>query len=566
MNPPTLRDCSPGHSFFKFIDDVWPDVPPGVQPRYTLHRICTLMRRMRAQRVIIEDLDPEAREWGRIFTELQAIRKRVGRNLPSVIVRKFTFTQSQFNDVERIGALPEEDLLGYAILITIEFGPSSFHSYILESVIRAPGRRVEVPGRDEPWEPILNNYLHVKKSFPCHIGTDAKPMREYNLVGSFFCQQNQITGVCAHACAAMVLNNCKELAGIVTSEDINRIVGIDHENKMLNTDWASNSRGTHEGLSEIEIQAVLQSWGFEVTRLTFGQGDIGNYREFLYGFVESGYPALLGFTTAVSHHIVPVLGHTLNSDSWAPQAFAGYVGEAIGDRKYLSTLDWVADFLVHDDNLGMYFCLPGHSFRPEGRPNPAGRFTPTVGIGVFPQGSRVSLHSYQAEDLAFLRLTEVYNFFQASGTMPFVSYYPIHLYPQVSYKRTAVLRAFLVTQDQYLRHLCEKDSEDVQLTEAERTIITEQVQGHSRFWLVEVTEPELYVGNRSKVVDVLIDHTIDYVSARACAGTSAGVILMRFPGFALWPGGTGYAFDLLRTCGHRKMFTLDSMGPGTADW
>ena len=55
------------------------------------------------------------------------------------------------------------------------------------------------------------------------------------------------------------------------------------------------------------------------------------------------------------------------------------------------------------------------------------------------------------------------------------------------------------------------------------------------FWLIEVTEPDLYVGNKSKVVDILIDTSFQTEDPLKDKNQSAGVILMRFPGHLLVP-------------------------------
>lgn len=572
MEVPVLRDCSDGRSFFQFIDDYWSDVPVGVQPRYTLHRICTLMRRMRAQTALIEELDDEATEWRSISCEIAAIQKRLGKRLPPPMIRKFTFVRRPVPTTEDIAGIPNGDFLGYAILVTVEVHPGQFHSYIFESVIRELGLPFPGSGPDgEDWLPLLNNYLHVKKPFSCAVGPAHERIKDYAITGSFFCQQNQITGVCAHACVAMVLNNCREIREKIRCEDINELLGIDHDRNMLRTDWAVNDRARWDGLEVGQLVQVLQHYGFDVQHLSSDE-DIDYYRDFLYGFVESGYPALLAFSTSVNpdrieHHVVPVLGHTLNSDSWAPQAFAGYVAGSLPDRRYLSSLDWVTNFVIHDDNFGMYFCLPAHSFRPEGHPNPAHRFAPQDAIGVFPKGMGAGLLSYQAADLAFLRLCEYLESCLKAAELPLVTYYTKHLLPHLLGRNTAVFRPILLTPDQYLAHLARTDNQQVTLTETEKQRIEDIITGMRSFWLVEVTEPDLYVGNKSKVVDVLIDPSVSYEKAKTSSDTTTGVLLMRFPGFVVVPDGSEYAVaTLLGSEGHWPLFRFEDSRPASTDW
>jgi hypothetical protein len=49
---------------------------------------------------------------------------------------------------------------------------------------------------------------------------------------------------------------------------------------------------------------------------------------------------------------------------------------------------------------------------------------------------------------------------------------------------------------------------------------------YEHFWLVEASEPDLFVGNSTKIIDVLLDPISDETQEE---GTS-GVILIRMPG------------------------------------
>lgn len=53
-NNPIIRDCSAGRSFYKLVDDLWKD--PESYNR-VFHRLCSLMRKVKAETVIIEHLN-----------------------------------------------------------------------------------------------------------------------------------------------------------------------------------------------------------------------------------------------------------------------------------------------------------------------------------------------------------------------------------------------------------------------------------------------------------------------------------------------------------------------------
>ena len=49
------------------------------------------------------------------------------------------------------------------------------------------------------------------------------------------------------------------------------------------------------------------------------------YNDFAYKYIESRCPVLLVFfTDNRGRHVVPILGHTLNSDMWRPEAKTAY--------------------------------------------------------------------------------------------------------------------------------------------------------------------------------------------------------------------------------------------------
>lgn len=525
--------CGPGQSFFRLIDAITGTDAFSGQPRSTLHRICTLMRKMEAQTVVVEAVDSDTQESDRVSEELQSIETRLGRNVIHEPVWKLTFVRSEVSDGGVLSEVADHDFLGYAILINLQLAQDMRRPYVYESIIREPGR-LQLAGRDSwEWQPLLNNYMHVGRSFGCSVGSGM----EYSLEGSYFCQQNGITSVCAHACAAMVVNNCMQTEQIVTCQDVNRLLNIDHRIRMLHTDWGCNDRAAQKGLSIMELELVFRSFGLTPYTVEFSD-PVRYFREFLYGFVESACPAVLAFTTTdveghVWEHVVPVFGHTLNSDSWFPGAFANY---AIGfvDRRYLSTLDWVADFIVHDDNYGMYFCLPGHAFRPEGRQDRGMRFMPFAGIGVYRAEAGVRLLGYQAELLAVGALGQVLEGFARDKNVPFPSYYLFHLLPRVL-EGLAVSRSTLVRCEQNLDHLQERDNRGCSLSEDERSALAHRLADLSHVWLVEVTEQDLYIGNKAKVIDVLVDPRIEYDEEKAQTDGPYGVVLIRFPGFAMAP-------------------------------
>src|SRR5438876_587176 len=266
-----------------------------------------MMRWMCAHSVIIEHVDNSHEEYERIFEEIAAIEKRLASSI-SHKVYKLTFLQLKVTDNDamelnktKVTDAGNSDFLGYAIVINLTIRGRLKRSYIFEAIIRdlSPGENF---GRNAllPIK-VPSHYLHVKKLFNCFVLAKAK---NYQIAGTFFRQQNSITNVCAHACVLMMLNNCKESVALITCEDINRIIGMDHENRALviNEQYGSNDHATEEGISTWELcKKVFPHFGFKTDNY-----DQKDFREFLYGFIESGYPALLTFSTPRGAHVVAV--------------------------------------------------------------------------------------------------------------------------------------------------------------------------------------------------------------------------------------------------------------------
>ena len=61
-------------------------------------------------------------------------------------------------------------------------------------------------------------------------------------------------------------------------------------------------------------------------------------------------------TLQEAFHVVPIIGHTLNTDSWQPEADIQYKRKV--DLHFRSVSAWVDNFIIHDDNFGMYLCYP----------------------------------------------------------------------------------------------------------------------------------------------------------------------------------------------------------------
>lgn len=195
-NEANLTDCRKNYSFyFDLVGKEW-----AGDNRAPIHRICTLMRKMNVEALLREDLA--------LNEELLSERDAVGIRLKSSTTAtacRITFFR-QMPSSGKWQDLRDEDVIGYAVILTLVVNGSNF-SYIYEAVIRPPS--IFIQGK---WMDISNYYVHCAKDFNTIIGTESAN-RTFKFPGTFFCQQNGMTHVCAHAALRIALNNWRSYSG-----------------------------------------------------------------------------------------------------------------------------------------------------------------------------------------------------------------------------------------------------------------------------------------------------------------------------------------------------------------
>ena len=153
--------------------------------------------------------------------------------------------------------------------------------------------------------------------------------------------------------------------GDISYSEINRMAGVDHRGIQV---------GGGTGLSPEQMEAVLNDLSIPYEKIVHEPAASlvlpTDYQRNLYGFIESGAPALLGFELEdpnanageAGRHIIPVVGHTFNEDAWMPEADRNYFAKGLS---YYPSESWLSTFVAHDDNFGPYYCLPRNFLKKE---------------------------------------------------------------------------------------------------------------------------------------------------------------------------------------------------------
>jgi hypothetical protein len=510
---PSVIDCRPGFSFF--FDLIRKENNNcGHLP---LHRICSLMRKMGVQSYVREDLVPNQE----IDQESQSAKVRTNGRV-SLSAARFSFFRD-LPEPREWQELKGKECLGYAVLITLVLPDRSKRCYILESVVRIPSIWApSASGVDVPHD-VTNYYVHSCREFETVIGT-SKEYIKFNIIGSFFCQQNDLTHVCAHAALRMGINSSPAFKGQkLTNKLINDTLGIDHSkaNGKQVGKYPKNSTQESIGLTTQQIVKIVRSVGWKEHVAEFDMNPAIDYEAFIYPMIESGCPTILGVHNARTAHVLAVLGHTLNSDRWSPEARLGYGAFPI--TQYISTSAWADHFIVSDDNFGMYSTLPTEVIRnilvPKHNPN----LHAALAIGLMP--APVTISGYGAEQAAAGLADKLVKLTKATPQNRWLGLL------QSDQSQKLVCRTLLSRKAEYVSTMSTvSDDRGKQLTKAEIQRLRKALP--DRFWVTEVTVPNLYTGNKRKLGDILTPAR----GSRKQFLTGAMTVFFWFPGLSWHKG------------------------------
>lgn len=456
-----------------------------------LHRLFSLMRKMGAKALVTEQLrgdQPELKE------ETEAISKYAPSCVDSASWWRLSFFSSSFASRAEIPFQPFDSLLAYAVILKFKAPDDTNKCILWESVVRVPC--------------LLNNYIHCAGFFQTLVAG-----HRFEIYGSFFCQQNGYSTCCVHAALRMLLSNYAwPIPQRISYEDINKRLGYDHATKPVPAG----------GLKDEDIYRALVSFaGISADGIDVSGEDL--LTDYIYSYVESGIPVLFLFSVPNSPgHIVPLIGHTLNTDIWVSWPyFANYAA--------VKNTGWVDHCIVNDDNLGMYLCLPQEFLKPEN----------CYAIAIGPE--KVALRPRFADLTAKLLLENTLMKIPPDADL---SYW---LKEVVAATRaqgaSVVLRTFLISKSSYLTHLAGmRDNDGEGLVTVHLEAMSSRLP--ESFWISELTLPDLYTANRHKVGEVLISKDKSIGEDTLAKDTWEALIGARFPGFMLFKNQDGTGFDV----------------------
>jgi len=520
-------------SNFQFVRAYFGAVPGQLEP---LRRILSQVRQHEGKTMVVETLSTAED----LRQENEDLQTRCGGKIQSQIYRLSFFKKNVQSERHLRSATPGE-FIGYAIVKSDYKIPDNkaLGMRVYESVIKSARYQ--------------NNFIHGGKKWNCKVGDN-----EFEINGYLYAQQNALTNCCAHVALRTAATSFHS-SGDMTYREMNEIVGIDHKKRII---------ADSKGLFVEEMVAILEATGARCITADYlfsnKEHDLNvPYSKYVYGAIESGFPAIVGFRTkympqrGFGFHAVPIFGHTFNDDTWVPSAERSYF--KVGSRRYLPSERWISTFIGHDDNWGSNFCIPRDYMEPhrycenascDGSCDQQEECITGV-IACLPADTAVA--PVEAEIAGAEYLFRILQDFPVKEFPE--NFWATELIDYAQYQNSAVLRPILIETEDYVSHLRSvTDWEGNNIDPKYATVISENIKGWT-FWMIEVSVPHLFSSNKRKVGEILIEATSPLDMSES---GESNFILARLPGCFVFsadaPDKKSFNFNSSGCPGHVAMY------------
>lgn len=533
-------------SFFGLAEKVVPN-PDTVRP---FHRICEIMRRSGVATVLrhrhVEKEPYFKNEFPQLVRELEERKAEVRL----AEVQQVTFLRTRIApdaraaDVRR--RLRGRDILATCVVVTGRLtvpprdGSRTLGPFVYDAILRAP----TVDARELP-NPFPANFTHVVSEVVIRVMG-----RRFDLLGSYFAQEDGLASVCAQTCIKMTLFH---IASKEPSKD-RRAPTSERINGLVRKTWARRSRkrfSPDRGLEIHDLLAVLDAEGARPLCLdTREQPEVPPY-EYAYLLIESGIPALIAFCSEgqepresdgdALYHVMPVVGHTRNGDRWLPIAqifyddFDGEVQRGIR-HPYRSTAEWACHLVVHDDILGPFYCMSSHDLLYP--PNFKGERRPRIRyvVGAVARAAGFTMSPYEVQKYAALHFWEKWRLFLPGLPQPWRRRFSAPPERALLTPQSLVMRTQLCRRGDYLAHITTRADHlggRARLSPGDRAAVRRALP--SLFWLSEFSLAQTYSVNQTVFGELFIQFAPDPSPRSDDLAPPESLIGMRFMNQMVFP-------------------------------
>ncbi len=497
------------------------------------HHLCTLMRKMGAQSLWIDEFNSKFDS--EIAYEFNHLKSFV-TDLSEINSYKLYFVKEQVTDRNK-NDLSRLTFLSYSSIINYVSATTS-NSYLLFSLVTVPKKYNLY---DNKAVPLTNYYFHTIRDYQFTFRSFDGNNVNVEITGAPFFQKNDVTTFCIQTALATLLNQAENRDSLILPVHINEIAGL------------SKAQCLQGGMDIKNTKQVIKKSGFFTQEFNFHVEDTDklfnnlkkkydlNPSGIIYPWMESGFPGFIVFETKKGDlHAVPIIGHTLNTDKWDPEADIRYRRNVRNHFRSVSA--WVDNYIIHDDNFGMYLCYPPDKLEEKKR-----KFGYLVHHVLFMTKSKAIRSPDRIEidliDLIRNILKEVVGLTENNPWLYKLKH---------DLNAPLVSRTIAVTSEKYFKHLKTPDSYNKVIHYRLRKKICEQLP--DKFWLTEITIPDLYVANKT----VLINYVSDL--------KTGDLLFIRLPKYCfIFSDEDELEIIELKTLGHFKLFSLER-DHETFDW
>ncbi|MYM00200.1 hypothetical protein GR702_20825 [Novosphingobium sp. FGD1] len=457
-----------------------------------------MVRKMGARSIVVEDV----LERSDILEELGHLEASSDLTGGDVTACAVTFLRCGVRRDRDANRIESNAVIGQVTIITFPTAEGK-RSYVFEAILRLPGSQYGT-------EPLLNNHVPISSELALSfMGVT------HTIPSSYFCQQNGLTSICPHSAVRTLIRT-------MTS----RSVSV----PQLNESWRYDPRTRK--VTTVQVGHALREFG-DLRAIPYDPGkswkpNLSEGWELPALLADSGSASLLVLSDGHTDHVIPVLGHTINSDEWHP---IGTQLHKKGQTTVSSSSLWTDHLVMHDDMLGPYFCLSKAGLLPA-KDAP---LKPRLAIAILPEGVKVS--PTQAEDFARQILGLLIREIAPTGFGQ--GRWWKHL---SELRERQVFRTTLITRDEYIATL-----PDTTHTGQAKEVLAQKLP--ETMWMSEISVPNLFIGNRSKLGEVLVraDQFPPDTGADPLAvlNSLAG---FRLPSIISWPVGIDgdLSFEMMR--------------------
>ena len=463
-------------SLFKIIDHC--TFKSDLLNKRPFHRLCSLMRKMGAQSLWIANPDTDAA----VNYEIDCLKKHF--KSVEITPYKLFFIQEKISnhkpfDIGQLTFLSCSVIINHSTLKRSD-------SYLLYSVTAIPKKYQKFKKKPKP---LMNYYFHSFKNYKFSFFNSDSGETEFTISGVPFFQKNNVTSFCMQSALATILNNKSTKEELILPNHINEIYGI--------------PKGQELEFDKNKTLNVISKQGGYAKELLFNQKDTKEifrklHNKFdwppssiIYPWMESEFPGFIIFSTRQSNalHVVPIIGHTLNTDSWQPEADIRYKK---GIRFHFRPVSaWVDNLIIHDDNFGMYLCYPTSKLSEKKKGNYLTDhvlFVTEDVINFPPDKLEINL-------ISSLRTMFENNKHVTKEKNPWL-YRIIH-----ELNAPLVSRTLVANKENYIKNVKKADSEKNRISKEILSLIHKVLP--EKFWLTEITLPDLYIANKSTLISIV---------------------------------------------------------------